>query len=71
VAALSLEKAEAAERADHDRTLYMDLKAPAYARIIAEALLLMDDGVQPPSRGLPCGRDRHASGPAADADPII
>jgi len=43
VAALSLEKIEAAERADHDRKLYMDLKAPAYARIIAEALLLLDD----------------------------
>lgn len=40
---LSLQKLEAARRAGHDRKVYMALKAPAYAQVIAEALLLLDD----------------------------
>lgn len=43
VESLSADKRDAAERAGHDRKVYMELKAPAYARIIAAAILAMDD----------------------------
>jgi GrpB-like predicted nucleotidyltransferase (UPF0157 family) len=42
VSELSTQKLDAAARADHDREVYMDLKAPAYAGIIAEAILVRD-----------------------------
>lgn len=43
VKALSAEKVDAAERAGHDRKAYMELKAPAYARLVAAAILVGGD----------------------------
>jgi GrpB-like predicted nucleotidyltransferase (UPF0157 family) len=43
VEALSADKRDAAERAGQDREIYMELKAPAYARIVAAAILAADE----------------------------
>ena len=43
VRALSTEKMEAAERAGQDRKVYMEMKAPAYARIVAAAILTEEE----------------------------
>jgi len=39
---LSAAKMEAAERAEHDRKRYQDLKSPAYATVVAQAILALD-----------------------------